>query len=171
MLIKKQKGFSLIELVAVIFIVSLGLVAMISLIVRVFKYSHLVSSKLEASYLAQEGIELVRNLRDSNWLEGSDWDQGIGTGFFEIDYNDLGLSSWQGEGRYLKITNGFYGYDDPGKEARFKRKIEIQKRTNIGDEPDEIQLSVKVLWEQNQKDYEIEVASRLYDWTKGFGLQ
>ena len=30
-----------------------------------------------AANLAREGIEVVRSIRDSNWLAGADWDQGL----------------------------------------------------------------------------------------------
>lgn len=171
MLSNRFRAFGLIELIVVIFIVSVALAGMITIIVRILAYAHLIASRLEAGYLAQEGIELVRNIRDDNWLVGRDWDQGIETGVFEIDYNDAGLSLWQGQGRYLGIKNSFYAYDQPNEPTKFKRQINIQKRINLGTEPDEIRLCVLVFWQQLQKDYEVEVCSRLYDWQRGFGLQ
>ncbi len=69
----KTKGFTLIEVVMVIFIISVGLLATFNVVQNITVYSKLTSSRLTATYLAQEGIELVRNRRDTNWLEGDDW--------------------------------------------------------------------------------------------------
>ena len=97
------QGFSLAEVVIVIFILAVVLVGVLNLISRTFTHTDFVATKLTASYLAQEGIELVRNLRDSNWVKGEPWDKGISGGDFEIDFNDSSLSNWHDPGRYLGV--------------------------------------------------------------------
>jgi hypothetical protein len=42
-------------------------------------------SKLIAYYLGQEGIENIRNIRDTNWLNDRAWDQGISSKVETID--------------------------------------------------------------------------------------
>jgi len=158
---KNLGGFTIIELMAVIFVFSVGVSAMMFLVARIFSYDNIVSSKLVAAYLAQEGIEIVRNMRDGNWIDGAvAWDHGINEGEFEIDYNDSGLSTWVGEGRFLRIRQDFYNYDS-GQPTKFKRKIIIAKNIEGNDE---IQITVQVNWTGPRGDFLVEVVERLYEW-------
>jgi len=151
-----KRGFTLIELMVVVVVLSIGMIGVMNSIWQVFIYAKLLSSKLTAAYLAQEGIEIVRNIRDTNWVEGAVWDEGLElTGDFEADYDDPGLSFY-GNG-YLRIDGGFYNYN-LGEETKFKRKINIQKDT------DEISVLVEVIWQEGGKEYQIEVFEKLYKW-------
>lgn len=86
-----SKGFTLIETTLATFILSVGVLGVFGVIQMVSSFISGVSSKLEAVYLAQEGIENIRNIRDSNWLKQRSvpatlWDQGITTtGWEQID--------------------------------------------------------------------------------------
>ena len=82
---KKGRAFTLIEVVVATFIIVAGTSGVFGLIQRTIAANSAASSKLVASYLAQEGIEDVRNQRDSNWLKqrtnpGFIWDDGIVSG-------------------------------------------------------------------------------------------
>ncbi|MBI2041809.1 MAG: prepilin-type N-terminal cleavage/methylation domain-containing protein [Candidatus Nealsonbacteria bacterium] len=79
-----KKGFTLIEAVLSTFILSVGVLAIFGVIQMIVSFTSGISSRLQATYLAQEGIENIRNIRDSNWLVQRDnpalaWDQGIST--------------------------------------------------------------------------------------------
>jgi type II secretory pathway pseudopilin PulG len=120
----KNRSFTLIESVVAIFLLTVGTVGAFSLIQRTLAFTATSSSRLVAAYLAQEGIELVRNIRDSNYLAKIDWNSGLTAcaSGCEMDYNDTVLSSFAG--RFLKIDGGFYNYDS-GTNTIFKRKITI----------------------------------------------
>ena len=64
----ENKGFSLIEVVTAIFILTVGVGGAFSLIYQTLSAVYLVRSELTASFLAQEGVEIVKNLRDNAWL-------------------------------------------------------------------------------------------------------
>jgi len=148
---KNQEGFTLVELMIVVLIVSIGMAGAMDLFFRIFIFSRLISEKLTAAYLAQEGIEITRNIRDVNWLQNNDWDFGIGGARRQADYNDESLAIYQDT--YLKIDNGFYNHDS-GENSKFKREINIEKQE------DEILIVVTVRWDDN----EIQVFEKLYDW-------
>ena len=74
---KNNKGLTLIELVIAIFVISIGVVGTFGVLQKIVVSTSLSSSKLVAAYLAQEGIEIVRNIRDTNWVEGEAWDNDI----------------------------------------------------------------------------------------------
>lgn len=144
-------GFTLVELMVVVVVLSIGLIGAMNLVARTFIQARLISSKLVAAYLAQEGMEIVRNIRDTNWIQGNDWDLGIGDGNQQADYNDQALTAYQNS--FLKFDNSFYTYDS-GTDTKFKRKINIQKSG------DEISVTVTISWDS----HEIQAFEKIYNW-------
>lgn len=159
---QKSKGFTLIEVIFTILIISIALVGAFSLLSQTLASTTDISSTLIAAYLGQEGIEIVRNFRDGNWLEQRanpdlSWTDRLAAGDWEADYNDASLTSYTG--RYLKIdNNGFYNYDS-GTETKFKRKITI---TPDGD--DILKVLVLMEWQEKGRTYQISVQENLYNW-------
>jgi len=64
---KTAKGFSFVEVMLSVFLMSAGMLSAISLIGGGIKESADSRNQIIASLLAQEGVELVRNVRDTNW--------------------------------------------------------------------------------------------------------
>jgi prepilin-type N-terminal cleavage/methylation domain-containing protein len=156
------RGFTLIEITVAIFLITVGTLGAFNMIQRIITFTSVISSQLTASYLAQEGIEIARNIRDTNWLEqrgspGLPWSDGLvgcGSGC-EADYNDAGLSSYTG--RFLKIDNGFYNYD-AGTNTVFKRKITIFPQVDV------LEVSVEVSWQERGRDHRVTAQTELYNW-------
>jgi len=65
---KKIMGFMIVEVMIAIFIFSLGITGAISLIISGLKVNKLIEKRIVAINLAQEGLEIVRNMRDTNWM-------------------------------------------------------------------------------------------------------
>ena len=87
----KKNGFTLLEMMVVIFVVTVGLIAVFSVIQRTVMLTTIsVDRLIRAAYLAQEGLELVRNKRDSNWLElgSGDWAMGLPSGTESVNKFD-----------------------------------------------------------------------------------
>lgn len=74
------KGFSLAETALSVFIVSVGLVVIVNLMGSSLRSTFSGRDIVIASALAQEGVELVRNVRDSDMAAGGD-------GFNHFDNN------------------------------------------------------------------------------------
>lgn len=77
-------GFTLVEVMVAVAVLSVGLIGAANLITYNISNSAKAINKTIAMNLAQEGIELVRNIRDTNWLQGkfdnsgaNSWDWGI----------------------------------------------------------------------------------------------
>ena len=154
-----KKGFTLIEVTVAIFVITVGIVGIYTLVPKIISISSANIDTFIASQLAREGIEIVRNIRDTNWLEGNSWDDGLNNcaGGCEIDYNDPALVTFQN--RYLKIdpnnpNKGFYNYEN-GKDTKFKRKIVISG-TDI------LNINVEIIWPG--EDSPFLVKENLYDW-------
>ena len=141
---------------ATIFIISIGILGAYAVSSRIIAYINLSLSQLTASYLAQEGIELVRNIRDTNWLERSSWDDGLGNGEWEIAYNENALSSFTG--RKINL------YD--GTQTKFIRKITINSAASPQGYPI-LKISVLVQWKDKGKDYSVTAQENLYNWHIG----
>ena len=62
----KQKGFTLIETLIAITVLLIAIVAPMSLASEGILAARLAQDQIVAFYLAQEGVEAVRNLRDEN---------------------------------------------------------------------------------------------------------
>lgn len=69
-----KKGFSLIEVLISITILSISLISITQLITTTIQANQLNTARLQAYYLAEQGIELTRHVRDSNWLQNIGFD-------------------------------------------------------------------------------------------------
>ena len=131
--IRKNTGFTLLELIVAIFIITTGLVAAASLMSYSISAVIIGKSQIIATNLTQEGLEVVRSIRDNNWhciadpdcTDVTSWNEGLGEGDKQVEYNSLSLSVYISEP--LKLYNGFYQYTfgDETHETRFYRKITI----------------------------------------------
>jgi len=74
---KNERGFTLIEALVTIIVISIGVLSAINLINNSFGLATIAKNKLIAADLAQEGFELVRNVRDVNYLNDRDWLYGL----------------------------------------------------------------------------------------------
>lgn len=161
-----KRGFSLIEVVvsATIFIVAMfGVTALISLNIA---NAALLRNRLIAANLAQEGIEIVRNIRDNNFLAPDDppvlWDQNLDEGDWRVDYASQNLTVLEtNPPLYFHSGSGLYDYSSvDGTLSVFSRRINIEK---IND--NEIRAKSIVTWRERNKDMApLEVEDHLFNW-------
>lgn len=155
-----KNAFTILEVMLAIFILTAAIGGSFILIQKTLFSVSQSQSKLIAVYLGQEGIEIVRNIRDTNWLKGLSWDNGLEEGEWEADYNDEGLTQQYNGGQFLKTdTDGFYDYSGDTL-TQFKRKITIFP---IDDH--KLEVSVEVEWTKRGRVYTIDlVVEHLYNW-------
>ncbi len=156
-----KNAFTLLETIIAIFVLTVGLIAVMSLAHRAIFAAQIASSRLVAGYLAQEGVEIVRNIRDSNWLAqrgnpALPWDENLAAGNWEADFDDFTLTSFQD--RNLKIDGGFYNYSS-GENTKFKRKITIARPTQ-----DVIEVFVQITWQERGSSQTLTLEEHLYNW-------
>ncbi len=83
-----KKGQGMLEGILAIGIILLGLGAILTLTLKNIAASTDSGQKITAIHLAREGIDVVRGVRDSNWLKDSNsvpetaWDEGLVPGAF-----------------------------------------------------------------------------------------
>lgn len=157
----RQEGFTIIELIIAIFILSVAIIGIYNAFSVIIVLTADASDRLTAAYLAQEGMELVRNVRDTNWLtkDSYDWADGLLSceAGCQADYTLFnGLSGYNGE--YLKINPyGFYSYDLVGMSTKFQRKIIIHQ---FPDTDNALKVSVEVFWKEKPNILNISGAVR-----------
>jgi ATP-dependent protease HslVU (ClpYQ) peptidase subunit len=164
-----KNSFTIIEVMMAIFVLTVAVGGSFALIQQTLVSASLNQSRLTAYYLAQEGIEIVRNIRDSNWLEKRSvpdipWDDAISDNLSDgqsqkylVDYNELELISF--EDKVLNLDEGgFYSYS-AGTPTKFKREITITKISN-----DSFEVSVRIQWSERGRTHNIEVIGYLYNW-------
>ena len=153
-------GFTILELIVAIFVMTVGVLGAYAVVQQIIVYNSISSSRLTAAYLAQEGIELVRNIRDTNWLTVPSvaWNNGLGAGDYEADWNDETLTSYSD--RFLDFVTDEYFYEpSSSNNTKFKRKITIfDEALNM------FNVKVEVLWTEKGNDYTVAVEEYLYNW-------
>jgi hypothetical protein len=158
--IKKNKGFTMLEAVIATSIVIIGIMGILIVSQNTVLIIYFTRDRFTAAYLAKEGMEIVRNIRDENLIQSPPrlWNHGLLCPTppcnFMAQFNDATLRSYV-TGTSLRINpDGFYNYDI-GTLTKFTRRITI---TNIG--PDSIRVNVRVNWDAHTFLLE----ENLYNW-------
>lgn len=161
-----KNGFSLIEIITVLFVVSLGLVGLLSLIIQNIQSQSYNKDNLIAYQLAQEGAELVRKVRDSNWRSAPlPFTIILHSGYYYMDYNDSALQVYNSNNADAAIlrqdANGFYTHDLSATtpSSGFSRLITIT--TGLYGSVD---VKVTVSWSANTRNYHYDLETSLYNW-------
>ena len=160
----KFPAFTLIEVIMVLFIISLGLVGVLSLIVQNIQSQTLNKHNLIAYQLSQEGIELIRKVRDSNWVNGVDWDTNMTEGEYFMDYLDSAPQAVVDSVNEpkLKISGeGYYHHDKNSSDAdtNFSRSIRL-----IAIDDYSSYVDVSVSWGEYSRTHVYHLETVLYDW-------
>jgi len=71
--IRDNKGFSLMEVMIGMSILTIAIVAATSILIALINSNKNITRTLQAYHLAQEGLEIVRNIRDTNWLNNLEY--------------------------------------------------------------------------------------------------
>ena len=152
---KNNAGFSLLGVIAAFFIITVGLVAVLGLANTTLKSSSLSKMRLIASGLAQEGIEVVRNMRaDENW---TDWHAAVSNGDYRVQYNNTNLIAFYEIPLNLN-TDGLYQYDS-GNNSPFYRKISLTKISN-----NEAKIVVEIKWQTKGQWRYLTAENKLWNW-------
>ena len=129
---KKLRSFSFLESMLAVFLLSVGLVGAISLLVSSTKTSMTSRDQVVASLLAQEGIEIARNIRDNNWAEGNQNVKGFDSFPNSGNTVDNCLAKYDGaspsvndctSSKTLNLIGNYYTTANGGTATKFSRKL------------------------------------------------
>ncbi len=164
---KKQnhkQGFSIVEVIVAASIVAMGFIGVISLSTQNTQIHLTNRNVLVASQLAQEGMELIRNIRDSNWLEGKSFTEGIVPDvnpYFSLDYTRGRFSIASPNDPLSRLYldgNGYYAHLLSGTPTQFYRYFTVANNGN------NLEASCIVSWREREKQKNYQAKTMLYDW-------
>lgn len=164
----KKAAFTLVEVITVLFVISLGMVGALTLISQNIKSQSINEKTMIAYQLAQEGVELIRNFRDTAWNNGTDFcfSDPDGLGNLIMDYLDDSPTAVVGTaaGDLFLDEKGMYLHDSVGHApSGFNRLLSVSP---VSSERPATQVKVvaKVSWEDHGKPYTYSLETQLYDW-------
>lgn len=144
---QKGGGFTLVETLVAVSIFSMSILGLISILASSISNTNYVKQKMEASYLAQEGIEYVRNVRDTDVISAVNGQTGWNA--FKLALPTSPSST------FYPINNS----DFPG----FLRTISADI-TNFGS--NEVKIFSTVSWTQGSGNYSITFSENLFNWVE-----
>lgn len=149
-------GFTLVELLVSMALITTVFTSVLALVNYGIYAVTYIQDNLIASFLAQEGIELVLQKRNQNWLDGADFKAGLLDGGYRIDYRGLFDTDFS-EQLLFDETNGFqYTFGSP---SVFQRQIQI---TEISE--DHYRVSSRVDWRSRGNNFNVVIEDHFYDW-------
>jgi len=164
-----KKGQTLLEVIIATAIIVFGLVPLLSLVVQSMSVGQESKERTQATFLAQESIETIQNIRDSNFKNERYWLENI-AGF--LGFNQ-GYYTYEGfccppQLTYLgqeKKHDGINWDINPRLDGiNFYRYIELKK---YQDSDDKIEVNVEVTWPReynNNPDGKVNLSSIITSW-------
>lgn len=177
--IKTRAGFTVLESIIAIFILSLSITGVFSAVQQSLSQSIIAKDEVRAFYLAQEAVEIIRNKRETNHLDklingsSNTWLFGIAENAADpcyfgktcmVDANTFSLTycglSW-GSCAPLRqnATSFLYGYNSTWNLTNIRREIQLESIA-----PDEIAVTVRVSWTSGFVTREFKVKTHLFKW-------
>jgi Tfp pilus assembly protein PilV len=144
-----KKGQSLVEVLVSVGIIIMGIVPIIGLVSVNARVSSRVKEEAIGVELAREGIEVVRNIRDSNWSAGDAWDTDLDDGSYTIELNTT-TPSWT-----LSNTSVTSCIDSAVVAGNLHRLITLESQADGG---------IEVISEVCSSNNNYQLVEVLYDW-------
>lgn len=164
--VKPERGFTLIETLIAILVLTLSIVGPFEVVQGVLNSAYNARDQLTGAGLAQEGMEYVREVRDSNYLNNTKNGAGVSSlnGFGSVGGNpdcythgckvdpsaqtptivDCGSTSCAAFPLYFDSGTYRYNQQNTGTKTIFTRTVQLSK-PNLAD-PTEILVTVTVDW-------------------------
>ena len=170
-------GFTLVETLVAISLLTIAIVAPMSLTTQSLSSSYYARDQITAFHLAQEAIESVRHVRDGNVLKNAlgttvnllnGFPDDFSTNPFYVDTTTDAMITCGGNPcpPLKKSPEGLYGYGNDWTTTNFTRTV---RATFVPDPPgtpsDEINLTVTVSWRTGSyQTRTFAISENLYRW-------
>ncbi len=177
-----KRGFTIIETLVALSIFTVSILGLLTVTAQGVSDTNFSKNKFIASYLAQEGIEMVRNMRDTSILSGNTWTNsfhqgspynlnecyptGVSAG---CDINSKTLIAFQCpispgicSNLGYDLVSGFYSsgpFDQSSKDSGFNRLITLK---DVNDH--EVQVTTTVYWTQGASTKSVTLTENIFDW-------
>lgn len=162
-----QAGFSIAEVMIALAILTFILTSGLAAVSSNLRTALFFTNELTAINLAQEGVEIIRNIRDNAWHSGSAcFEDAIRSGSYSLDYNANSLSDSVGGNPLLRRdSRGFFNYSD-GTDTIYRREIELTDEAG-GGAPCTVykkKVAAEITWTIRGENRTFILEDYLYDW-------
>src|SRR3989344_4010636 len=107
---RRSKGQTLVELMIAMSVMSIGLLGILAVLSQSLGLNRVAADQYVAANLAAEGIEVVKNIADSNILKDRPWNRGL-NGKGGVEHNSDALNrDWANQNLKFDSATGFYNY-------------------------------------------------------------
>jgi len=173
-----ENGQTIVEALIAISILTIGVFGMLNLLNQSLGLNTFVTSQYIGSNLAMEGVEVIKNIIDSNFLQGKPFNDGLNNGYYEIQYNSNSLGApkcslsddknacFNSSNNLYKDNNGIYSYNTSNAiKTPFKRIVRIENLDQDGDgKVEQIKVNSIVQWTIKGGTYEINAEDHFFNW-------
>lgn len=180
-----RRGQLLIEAIVAGAILIIGFTGSLALLARAFQYNRIITDGYIGTYLASEGIEIVKNVIDHNMMvvlgcgvctpqippcppPGCSWLAGFTNNTdYEVAYNNPGLIGFTNSFLKYDPATGMYGYA-AGSATNYKRTIHVNFGVpllvnSLGD-PVEVEVRSTVTWNTGLVTQSASLVDKFYEW-------
>ncbi|MBX4198988.1 prepilin-type N-terminal cleavage/methylation domain-containing protein [Candidatus Parcubacteria bacterium] len=175
---KINRGFTLIETLIAISILVMAVTGAFAAAQNGISSATFSKDQIVAFYLAEEGIEEIRNLRDQNGLAGVGWLAGIASSGSDPCYfgsvcmvdavsstdviSKCGLEAGSCPVLKQDPDTGFFGYDSDWDNSPFRREVQIAEVTPGNTH--EVTIIVTVTWSKGLLQRQFRAKENIFDW-------
>lgn len=178
--LQKRKGFTLVETLVAITILMISVVGPLVFASQGLTNAMYARDQITAFYLAQDAVEQIRNIRDTNAIKARNGDGTVTwtTGLDKCFSNAVGcqIDSTGGGPYYASVTDCsttcapmaydpttyIYRYNTAGDtQTNFTRTIKMQTVT-----PDEVEINVTISWKTGIISRSFSVRENIFKWSQ-----
>ncbi len=157
-----NRGQLLVEAIVAISIIIIGTMGVLGFLYRSLSLNRVISDEFTGTYLAAEGIEIAKNILDSNRNRGLEWNSGFASGAYEADYQSLSLEVNQNRNIRFDSSAGLYDYEN-GTPISFTRTIVVA--TPNPSDANELQVNSIVKWKtRGGGNFEVNLEDHFFNW-------
>lgn len=156
-----ERGMTIIETLTSLVLLSIGLIPVFAIMSASVNLSNNIKDNLIAANLAQEGIEVLRAIRDTSWLNNAAFDQNLPSGNYLVSWDSDTLIPYDSNAFVRKDPNKIYSHSS-GSDTIFKRRINITPIVS----PCNCELKVlsEVIWLEKGVNRVITAEDHLFNW-------
>ncbi len=166
-------GFTLIETLVAITILSAAVAGPMILSIKSISSASVSQDQLVAFYLGQEVIEYARNVRDTNLISGNNWLNGLdvcksadgsASCYIDVIKNPITVTVCGTNCPRLDFDGANYTYKSDGTDGNtvFTRTVKIENP--VGTNYDEAKISVFVEWTGKYGGKTMNLQDNIFNW-------
>lgn len=162
------RGFTLLETLVAITVLLMALTGPFAIAQQSLKSSYYARDQVTAFYLAQEGIEYVRAMRDGNYLTSAPWLTSLAAcvtpAVCTVDFANFTSPAVCPNGicpaLFASTASGLFNQVN-GTASKFTRTMTL---TEVIGQPDQMILSVTIAWKSAGVSRTFTLKERIFNW-------